>query len=86
MRPVVDWMTQSDDRILEFLDEKDIALPPLAISFNLHSVSNPTVHRRLDVLTDNGLIKKYEEPQGYYEIADRGRAYLRGELDADELE
>lgn len=86
MRPVVSWMTRSDDAILEFLDRHDIALPPMVIAFNVEGVSYPTVQRRTKLLVDNGLLKRYEEPQGYLEISDHGRAYLRGDLDAEDLE
>lgn len=86
MRPVVSWMTKSDDAILEFLDETGIAIPPTAIAFNLEKISRPTVDRRLPKLEGAGLVKRYEDPRGYYEITNRGRAYLAGDLDAEELE
>ncbi len=80
------WMTKSDDAILEFLQEHGLALPPKAIAFNIENVSQPTVDRRLPKLEQAGLVKRFEEPQGYTEITDRGRAYLAGEIDAAELE
>lgn len=86
MRPVVDWMVKSDDAILEFLNNKGIALPPRAIAFNLSGVSEPTVNRRLPKLDAAGLVKRYDDPKGYTEITDKGRAYLAGELDASDLE
>jgi DNA-binding MarR family transcriptional regulator len=86
MRPVVSWMTKSDDAILEFLAHHGIALPPTAIAFNIQNVSRPTIDRRLPKLEEAGLVKRYEDPQGYTEITDRGREYLAGELDADDLE
>ncbi len=42
--------------------------------------------RRLRELAEHGLLEKAEDKRGYYRITDRGRAYLAGELDADELE
>ncbi|WP_373190084.1 ArsR family transcriptional regulator [Halolamina sp.] len=86
MRPLVSWMTKSDDAILELLDECGIAIPPRAIAFNIDNVSRPTIDRRLPKLEDAGLVERYDDPQGYTRITDRGRAYLAGELDADELE
>ena len=86
MRPVVSWMTKSDDAILELLAESGIAIPPRAIAFNIQNVSRPTIDRRLPKLEEAGLVKRYEDPQGYTEITDRGREYLAGELDADDLE
>ncbi|OYR54641.1 phage repressor protein [Halorubrum sp. E3] len=86
MRPVVSWMTKSDDAILELLDECGIAIPPRAIAFNIDNVSRPTIDRRLRKLEDAGLVERYDDPQGYTRITDRGRAYLAGELDNDDLE
>ena len=80
------WMTKSDDAILELLDECGIAIPPRAIAFNVGNVSRPTIDRRLPKLEDAGLVERYEDPQGYTRITDRGRAYLSGEIDAGELE
>jgi len=86
MRPLVSWMTKSDDAILELLDECGIAIPPRAIAFNIENVSRPTVDRRLPKLEEAGMVERYDDPQGYTLITDRGRAYLAGEIDAEELE
>ena len=86
MRPLVSWMTKSDPAILEFFEEQDISMPPAVVSFNIQGVSHPTVKRRMPVLADHGLLEKVEEKRGYYRITDRGRAYLAGELEADDLE
>lgn len=85
MRPVVSWMTKSDDAILELLSETDIALPPAVISFNIE-ISHPTVRRRLPNLLNHELVRKADEDKGYYEITEKGREYLAGDLDASELE
>lgn len=86
MRPLVSWMTKSDDAILELLDECGIAIPPRAIAFNVENVSRPTVDRRLPKLESAGLVERFDDPQGYTQITERGRAYLEGELDAEDLE
>lgn len=85
MRPVVQWMTKSDDAILELLDEIEIAIPPKAISFALENVSKPTVDRRLPKLESAGLIKRYEKPRGYRQITEKGCEYLRGQLTTEEI-
>jgi predicted transcriptional regulator len=85
MRPVVSWMTKSDDAILELLLDTAIALPPAVIAFNT-VVSHPTVRRRLPKLLEHGLVRKADEDKGYYEITEKGRQYLAGDLDASELE
>ena len=85
MRPVVPWMTKSDDAILELLAETNIALPPAVISFNI-DVSHPTVRRRLPKLLKHDLVRKADEDKGYYEITEKGRKYLAGDLDTNDLE
>ncbi|TKX86132.1 ArsR family transcriptional regulator [Halorubrum sp. SS5] len=86
MRPLVSWMTKSDPAILELLHESDIDLPPAVISHNVDGVSHPTVKRRLPILNEHGLVEKTSEKRGYYRITERGRAYLAGDLDSDDLE
>lgn len=91
MRPQVEWMTRSDDTILEYLQETELALPPRAISFNLTTrenvdISYTTVNRRLKQLLDHGLVKKEYEKGGFYSITDKGRSYLSGSLDSEHLE
>ena len=83
MRPRVDWMTRADDYILEFLDEKDIKATPRVISANI-DYTHQYVNERLKPLRENGLVENTGD--GLYRITDRGRAYLAGELDADDLE
>lgn len=86
MRPLVSWMTKSDPAILELLHESGLELPPAAISHNVDGVSHPTVKRRLPILHKHGLVEKTPEKRGYYRLTERGRAYLAGELDVDDLE
>ena len=83
MRPRVDWMNQTDDRILDLLDESDLTLSPAVVAVNL-DYSRNWVSRRMSRLEDAELVEKVDG--SYYRITDRGRAYLEGELDADELE
>ena len=83
MRPRVDWMNQTDDRILELLDESDLILTPAVMARNLDYTRN-WVSRRVGKLESAGLVEPIDS--GYYRISDRGRAYLEGDLDADELE
>ncbi|QCC58382.1 helix-turn-helix transcriptional regulator [Natrinema thermotolerans] len=86
MRPLVSWMTKSDPAILEVFEEAGIAIPPAVAEYNLVGISKSTVKRRLPVLVDHGLLEKVDDDRGYYRITDRGRAYLEGELDAEDLE
>lgn len=86
MRPLVSWMTKSDPAILEFFEETGISMPPAVVSYNIEGVSHPTVKRRLPELTEHSLLEKVDENRGYYKISDRGRAYLAGELEKEDLE
>ena len=83
MRPRVEWMNQTDDRILELLDESGLILSPAVIAVNLE-YNRSWISRRISKLVDFELVEAVNE--GYYRITDRGRDYLSGDLDADDLE
>lgn len=85
MRPRVSWMTPADDTILEFFEEHSIALPPSAVAYNV-DFSTTHVRNRMRKLADERLLMKVDEEKGYYEITEKGEAYLAGDLDAEELE
>jgi DNA-binding IclR family transcriptional regulator len=76
-------MTQADNRILETFEDSDLTLSPRILSYNT-DYSRHYVARRLSELEERNMVVKVDE--GLYEITDRGRAYLAGELDADDLE
>lgn len=79
-------MTSNSDRILELLEEKEVALSKRGIDVNLRreevSMDYETVKKHVDLMNDLGLLQKYEETGGWYEITDEGEAYLHGKLDA----
>jgi predicted transcriptional regulator len=75
-------MTSADNRILEFLDEKDIVATPQVIAANI-DYTRQYVNKRIRILAQNELVKKNDEP--LYQITERGRQYLEGELDVDDL-
>ncbi len=76
-------MNQTDDRILDLLDESGLILSPAVMAKNL-DYSRNWISRRTGKLVEEGLVEAVDD--GYYRITDRGRAYLAGEIDADELE
>lgn len=82
MRPRVPWMTSADNRILEFLDEKDIVATPQVIAANI-DYNRLYVNERIRILAQNDLVEKDDKP--LYQITERGRQYLRGELSVDDL-
>jgi len=83
MRPRVSWMTSADNQILEFLDEKDIVATPKVIAANIDYTAQ-YVNERLPILAENNLVEN--TGTALYRITDRGRQYLTGELDKDDLE
>lgn len=76
-------MNQTDDRILELLDESDLLLSPSVIAVNLDYARN-WVSRRLSKLDDAGLVERSDG--SYYYITENGRRYLTGEIEGSELE
>jgi len=76
-------MNQTDDRILELLDESGLILSPAVIAVNLE-YNRSWISRRISKLVDAGLVETINE--GYYRITDLGRDYLEGEIDVKELE
>lgn len=86
-RPRVDWMTRADDAILEFLlneGNQSIVANPTTVEANIdYKISH--VRGRLRALQEGGLVEYYDEDRGLYQITDRGRAYLNGDLDAEDL-
>lgn len=90
MRPRVSWMTGNDDTILEYLREKDMALPPGTLHFNLEregvEIGYSTVRRRLKLLESAGLIENEANDGSYYALTEKGQKYFAGDLDATDLE
>ena len=81
-------MTNADDRVLEFLQNDpnhSIVATPKVIAENI-DFNRGYVTQRMKVLREEGLVEYYDETSGIYQITDRGRAYLAGELEKDDLE
>ncbi|QCJ47221.1 ArsR family transcriptional regulator [Haloprofundus sp. MHR1] len=87
-RPRVEWMTRTDDAILEFLlneGNRPLNASPRMIESNIEFAIS-TIRGRLAKLLEAGLVEYYDEGRGIYRISQKGRAYLAGELDAEDLE
>lgn len=83
------WWSKYDGPILEMLYESDKALPPRVILFNLEyedraAPHRSTVKRRLKRLTNHGLTENIDD-SGYYIITEKGRSWIKDELDVAEL-
>jgi len=85
LRGRADWMTGSDDVILEFLKDSGAGHNFQGIANNFEdrgvSISYKTVTRRVPKLEQVGLVRILPGDGKYYIITERGEAYLRGELD-----
>nr|WP_199505990.1 MULTISPECIES: MarR family transcriptional regulator [unclassified Haloferax] len=75
-------MTQADERVLEFLHEKDIIASPSVIAANI-DYTQEYISRRCRKLTDAGLLQRADASN--YRLTDLGERFLAGEVDADSL-
>ena len=82
-RPRIGWMTQADDRILEVMEDSGLILTPAVLHENI-DYSRNYISDRCRTLNEAGLLAK--DGEGLYYITEKGKAYLSGEIDGDELE
>ena len=76
-------MTQADERILEFLREKDIVASPSVIAANI-DYTGEYISRRCRKLTDAGLLQRVDASN--YRLTEIGEQFLGGEIDAEEIQ
>ena len=82
MRPRIEWMTQADERVMEFLLEKDIVASPSVIAANI-DYTGEYISRRCRTLTDAGLLQRVDASN--YRLTDLGERFLKGEIESDEI-
>lgn len=82
MRQRGDWMKPADDSILEYVSDAG-EVPPAVIARNV-DIHSKYAGRRCRKLAEFGLLNRMDD--GYYSITEEGKAYLEGEVDADELD
>jgi len=81
-------MTRADDAILEFLlnePNNRLIATPAFIEMNIE-FGISTCRTRIRKLNEVGLVEYHDEDRGSYMITDKGKNYLAGEIDADELD
>lgn len=83
MRPRVDWMSKADERVLEFLQEKDIIASPSVIAANI-DYTGEYISRRCRKLAEAGLLQRVDASN--YRLTSLGERFLEGEAESDELE
>jgi predicted transcriptional regulator len=75
-------MTQADERVLEFLHEKDIVASPSVIAANI-DYTQEYLSRRCRKLTDAGLLQRVDASN--YRVTDLGERFLKGDIGGDEI-
>lgn len=75
-------MTQTDERILELLEDSDLVLTPTVVATNL-DYERSWVSERLKELRDHDLVERVA--RGKYQISEKGRQFLAGDLTAEDL-
>lgn len=76
-------MTQADERVLEFLDEKEIVASPSVIGANI-DYTGEYISRRCRMLADVGLLQRVDSSN--YRITELGEQFLVGDIDASKLQ
>jgi predicted transcriptional regulator len=76
-------MTQADERVLEFLHQKDIIASPTVIAANI-DYTQEYISRRCRKLTDAGLLQRVDASN--YRVTGLGEQLLAGDIDAEDLE
>jgi hypothetical protein len=78
-----DWMQQTDERILEYLQSEPWATPEEMVDHPAFGVGAGTIRERCLVLVDVEFLAFVVDcDAGMFELAGDGRRYLRGEVDA----
>jgi repressor of nif and glnA expression len=76
-------MTQADERIMEFLQEKDIVASPSVIAANI-DYTGEYISRRCRKLADAGLLQRVDASN--YRITEIGERFLEGDVEEDEID
>lgn len=82
-RQCAEWMTQTDEVILETMREEG-NMTPQALDDTFDVAAANYARDRLSVMLDYGLVEKLG--RGLYRLTDDDRAFLDEELDASTLE
>jgi len=86
--PLASWMTPADRAILERLlneGNDELVLTPALVAENT-DYARTTVREHVIELRNHGLVEYHDEERAIYRLTQKGRSYLAGELDADEIE
>jgi len=78
----ISWFRPIDYEILSYFESCDMAATPKVIATNI-DYDRQYTQKRLAGLVETGLLVR---ESGLYALSERGRAYLDGDLDADDLD
>jgi len=81
-------MRAIDRHTLEYLinqGNEELVATPAVIAANI-GYDREYVRQRMKPLRETDLIQYYDEDRGLYELGDRGRRYVTGEMTEDEAE
>lgn len=84
VRRHANWMSQSDERLLEYLDMESGGSPKEMAADERLPYHEQSIGRRLRQLAAAGFVDRIGH--GAYVITDQGRAYLAGEFDARDID
>ena len=84
MRDRAEWMRPVDDKILEHLDDVRRNLPANMADIEQIDATRNYIGSRCRLMEEHGLLR--DVGRGLYPITDDGRRYLRGDLDARDLD
>lgn len=79
----VEWLSPIDYEILKFYEEHDIQASAKVVSANI-DYSRNYANRRFSTLRKSGLLQKNPETE-LYELTEKARKFLSGELDVGDL-
>ncbi|MFB6180008.1 MAG: ArsR family transcriptional regulator [Halorientalis sp.] len=83
--PLAPWMTPVDRDILAVLRNgecQELILTPGVIAANT-DWKRQTVREHLLTLIEHDFVKYHDQQRALYQLSERGRAYLRGDIDLD---
>lgn len=81
-------MTPVDRAILERLlndGNEELVLTPALIADNT-DYARPTVREHMAVLQEMDLVEYYDEDRAVYQLSEKGRKYILGQIPVEELE
>lgn len=77
----VEWFSPIHYEILDFFDNHGIYISPRDLAVNI-DYTRKYVGNECRTLAEAGLL---ENDDGMYRLSDQGRAFLAGEIDADDI-